>query len=145
MTRAALLLPAILVGALASSAAAADLDPAFFETHVRPVLVERCYKCHSSTSPKLKGGLRLDSLEGMLKGGDTGPAIVPGKPEESRMVVAIGYKDPDLQMPPKGKLTDEQVAAMTTWVKAGAPWPASPSGPTVVAVRSTFDLQQRKA
>ena len=83
MTRAALFLPAILFGALASRAPAADLDPAYFETHVRPVLAERCYKCHSSTSEKLKGGLRLDSREGMLKGGDTGPAIVPGKPEKS--------------------------------------------------------------
>src|SRR5689334_18329016 len=143
MTRAVLLLPAILLlGALAASAPAAEPDPAFFETHVRPVLVERCFKCHSSTSAKLKGGLRLDSREGMLKGGDTGPAIVPNKPEESRLVVAIGYTDPDLQMPPKGKLTDEQIAALTTWVKSGAPWPASAaSGPVVVAPTSTFDLQ----
>ena len=77
-------------------------------------------------------------------GGDTGPAIVPGKPEESRLVVAIGYKDPDLQMPPKGRLTEEQAAALTTWITAGAPWPASAAGPAVAA-KSTFDLQQRKA
>jgi len=89
MKSAVLLFHAILLGALAPSARAADPDPAFFETHVRPVLVERCYKCHSSTSEKLKGGLKLDSREAMLKGGDTGPAIVPGNPDESRLVAAI--------------------------------------------------------
>src|SRR6059036_1734694 len=86
-----------------------DFD--FFEKKIRPVLVERCYKCHSAASEKLKAGLRLDSREGMLRGGESGkPAIVPGKPRQSRLIEAIGYENEDLQMPPKNKLTDEQIA-----------------------------------
>jgi hypothetical protein len=83
---------------------AADLQ--FFETRVRPVLVDRCYKCHSHDADKIKGGLMLDTREGMLHGGDTGPAIAPGKPEDSLLVDAISYKDADLQMPPKGERSD---------------------------------------
>jgi hypothetical protein len=73
----------------------------FFEKSVRPVLADTCYNCHSTTSEKLKAGLYLDSREGMLKGGDTGPAIVPGKPDESLLIKAVRYKHDDLQMPPK--------------------------------------------
>jgi cytochrome c553 len=103
---------------------AADLQ--FFETRVRPVLVDRCYKCHSHDADKIKGGLMLDTREGMLHGGDTGPAIAPGKPEDSLLVDAISYKDADLQMPPKGeRLTDEQVADLTEWIRRGAPDPRS--------------------
>src|SRR5689334_9213970 len=72
----------------------------FFEQRIRPVLVDRCYQCHSATSEKLKGGLHLDSREGALKGGDTRYAIVPGDPEKSLLIEAIRYKNPDLQMPP---------------------------------------------
>jgi len=83
----------------------------FFEKHVRPVLVENCYKCHSAEAEKLKGGLHLDSKEGVLKGGDTGPAIVPGQPDKSLLIKAVRYADENLQMPPKGKkLTAEQIA-----------------------------------
>src|SRR5947209_15584925 len=96
-----------------------------FEKKVQPILVENCYKCHSHDADKIKGGLLLDSQEAALKGGDTGPALVPGKPEESLLIKAIRYTDPDLQMPPKGKkLSDEQIAAVTEWVKLGAPRPA---------------------
>jgi cytochrome c553 len=103
---------------------AADLQ--FFETRVRPILVDRCYKCHSHDADKIKGGLMLDTREGMLHGGDTGPAIAPGKPEDSLLVDAISYKDADLQMPPKGeRLTDEQVADLTEWIRRGAPDPRS--------------------
>ncbi len=76
----------------------------FFEAKVRPVLVAHCGKCHASTAEKLRGGLRLDSREGLRKGGDSGPAIIPGRPDESLLLRAIGYRDEDLQMPPKGKL-----------------------------------------
>src|SRR5216110_3013519 len=85
---------------------AAPDDPAtveFFEKKVRPVLIERCHSCHSAAATKLKGGLRLDSLEAALKGGDTGPAIVPGKTEKSLLVDAVSYKNIELRMPPKGK------------------------------------------
>ena len=103
---------------------AADLQ--FFETRVRPILVDRCYKCHSHDADKIKGGLMLDTREGMLHGGDTGPAIAPGKPEDSLLVDAISYKDADLQMPPKGeRLTDEQVVDLTEWIRRGAPDPRS--------------------
>src|SRR4051812_26387709 len=83
----------------------------FFESKIRPVLVERCYKCHSATSEKLKGSLLLDTREGMLKGGESGkPAVVPGQPNKSLLIEAIQYKNEDLQMPPKQRLSEQQVA-----------------------------------
>jgi mono/diheme cytochrome c family protein len=94
---------------------------AFFETSVRPLLADNCYACHGPD--KQKGGLRLDSRAGMLRGGEVGPALVPGQPGESRIVTAIGYEDPDLRMPPKKRLTAEQVKTLTRWVAMGAPWP----------------------
>ncbi len=98
----------------------------FFETKVRPVLANNCYKCHSTQAEKVKGGLMLDSREGLLKGGESGPTIVPGNPDKSLLIKAIRYTDPDLQMPPKDKkLTDQQIADLTTWVKMGAPDPRS--------------------
>jgi hypothetical protein len=103
---------------------AADLE--FFEAHIRPILAERCYKCHSRLADKIKGGLMLDTREGMLHGGDTGPAIVPGKPEDSLLIDAVSYRDADLQMPPKGdRLSPGQVADLTEWIRRGAPDPRS--------------------
>src|SRR5690348_16030570 len=97
---------------LAATARAAE-PPAeqaeFFEKKVRPVLVEHCFKCHSGQG-KVKGGMRLDSRAAMLKGGDNGPAVVPGTPEKSRLVEAVSYKNADLTMPPKGKLPDAALA-----------------------------------
>src|SRR6266571_5113481 len=102
-----------------------DFD--FFEKKIRPVLVDRCYKCHSASAEKVKGGLLLDSREGMLKGGESGkPAIVTGDAEKSRLIEAIRYANDDLQMPPKkagGKLSDEQIADFIAWVNLGAPDP----------------------
>jgi len=96
----------------------------FFENKVRPVLADNCYKCHSVSSEKLKGGLLLDSREGLLKGGNSGPAIVSGKPDESLLIRAVRYTDPDLEMPPKGKkLSPQQIADLEAWVKMGAPDP----------------------
>ena len=96
----------------------------FFEQNIRPVLVEHCYKCHSSKAAKLKGGLALDSKERALKGGNTGPAIVPSKPEESLLLKAIRHSNPDLEMPPKeAKLPDDVIANFEKWIKAGAPFP----------------------
>ncbi len=97
---------------------------AFFESKIRPILAENCYRCHSLEEGKAKGGLTLDSRDGWQKGSENGPVIEPGKPEESVLITAIGYDDPDLQMPPKGeKLSTEQIAALTEWVKMGAPDP----------------------
>jgi len=95
----------------------------FFEKRIRPVLVEKCYSCHSSQSPMVMGGLRLDNAEGLLKGGDSGPAIVPGAPEKSLLIKAVGYKDLHLKMPPTGKLSDDEIQRLTEWVKMGAPDP----------------------
>src|SRR6266446_6144328 len=75
----------------------------FFETRVRPVLSDNCYRCHSADAGKTKGGLTLDSRDAMLKGGETAPAVVPGDPEKSLLLKAISYLDPELQMPPKGE------------------------------------------
>lgn len=95
----------------------------FFENKIRPVLSQNCYKCHSVNSEKVKGGLLLDSRESSLKGGETGPAIVPGDLEKSLLIKAVRYADADLQMPPKKQLSDEQIADLEQWVKMGAPDP----------------------
>ncbi len=119
---AALLAAAAAFGAAAPQPTKAQLD--FFENRIRPVLARDCYKCHSTTGEKVKGGLMLDSREAMLKGGDSGPAIVPGDPGKSLLIKAIRYTDPDLQMPPKDKkLSDQQIADFESWVKMGAPDP----------------------
>jgi mono/diheme cytochrome c family protein len=117
------LLPLLAAIALAGAARAAD--PAaieHFEKNVRPVLAENCHSCHGPE--KQKGGLRLDSAAGVGKGGESGPVVTPGKPDESRLIKAVRQTDDDLKMPPKGKLKDAEVAALATWVKMGAPWPA---------------------
>ena len=97
----------------------------FFESAVRPVLVEHCQKCHGPA--KQWNGLRLDSREAMLRGGDSGPAIVPGKPEESRLIRAVRQNDDELKMPPESKLTHRQIADLARWVEMGAPFPAPDS------------------
>ncbi len=94
----------------------------FFETKIRPVLVDRCYSCHTN-GIKTKGGLAVDSRHGLLKGGDSGPALVPGQPEKSLILKAIKYKDDDLKMPPKEQLPPEDVANIEAWVRMGAPDP----------------------
>lgn len=114
----------------ASSSARAD---DFFEQKVRPVLVQHCYRCHSSEAEqtkKLKGDLRVDSKAGLLKGGVSGRAIVPGKPTQSLLIKAIEFAD-DLRMPPKGKLIAGQIADLTKWVEQGAPWPGEEQAATV--------------
>ena len=100
------------------------MDPAqleFFEKRVRPLLVENCHECHGAD--KQEGKLRLDSRDAALAGGEFGPAIVPGKPEESWLVRAIGYDHDEVQMPPKGRLAAEKIESLTAWIKLGAPWP----------------------
>ena len=97
----------------------------FFENKIRPILGDYCYKCHSTSAEKIKGGLLLDSREALLKGGDSGKAIVPGDPEASLLIKAVRYTDPDLQMPKDKKLDEVQIAALVAWVKMGAPDPRS--------------------
>ncbi len=96
----------------------------FFEKKIRPLLVENCYTCHSADTNS-RGGLRVDDRNGLVFGGEHGPAIVPGKPEESLLVRAVSYADEDLKMPPKKQLSAEQVADLTRWIAEGAAWPAA--------------------
>src|SRR5688500_3684897 len=106
---------------LAVFPAIADDQIDFFEKEIRPVLADRCYKCHSASSEKLKGGLLLDTREGMLKGGESGkPSVVPGDAEASFLIEAIRYGNEDLQMPPKERLSAQQVADFIAWINAGA-------------------------
>jgi hypothetical protein len=115
---------ASLIGGSAPAATLSKAQSDFFENKVRPVLADHCYKCHSTKAEKLKGGLLLDSREAVLKGGDSGPALVPGDPDKSLLIKAVRYTDADLQMPPKGnKLTEQQVNDLVAWVKMGAPDP----------------------
>ncbi len=112
-------------GAFALGAAAEENDEAareLFERQVRPVLVESCQKCHGAQ--KQEGSLRVDSREALLRGGDRGVAVTPGKPEESLLIAAVRHSD-DLAMPPKSKLSEEQISALQRWVELGAPWPGS--------------------
>ena len=95
----------------------------FFESKVRPVLVSHCYRCHSTESGRPKSGLRLDTREGLRRGGIGGPAIIPGKPDESLLIELISETDPAMRMPPKGKLPDSVVADFRLWVAIGAPDP----------------------
>ena len=96
----------------------------FFESKIRPVLIEHCYECHSAEAEKSKGGLLVDSRQGLRQGGDQGPAVVPGKPEESLLLVALTHADPDLEMPPKkAKLSDSIAADFRSWIADGAPDP----------------------
>jgi mono/diheme cytochrome c family protein len=104
--------------------AAAPPEAEFFEKRVRPVLGEHCLACHGPK--KQQAGLRLDSLQGLLKGADSGPVVIPGDAENSPLVHAIRQTGP-LKMPPKGKLKPEAIEALTAWVKMGVPWPESPA------------------
>jgi len=116
---------------------AADSEPvpnqkpeeiAFFREKVEPILKIKCYECHSHEN-KIKGGLALDSRSGWLKGGDNGPAIVANKPEESLLMTAVRYQDDSLQMPPKAKLDEAEIAILAGWIKRGAADPrVGPSG-----------------
>ena len=93
-----------------------------FEKHVRPLLIQRCLKCHSGET--VKGGLRLESRESLLKGGETGPAVVQQKPEQSLLIQAVRHQN-GLAMPPDGKLTEFQIASLEKWIKQGAVWPGA--------------------
>jgi cytochrome c553 len=114
----------------ASGMAADSVTPdqlEFFEKKVRPILAENCYKCHSVEEGKSRGGLTLDTRDGVLKGGEGGPALVPGDANKSLLIQAVRYDDKDTQMPPNKdggkKLADAEIAILTEWVKMGAPDP----------------------
>src|SRR5215469_7510939 len=111
-------------------------SPDFFETRIRPILANNCYSCHTDSQ---LGGLRLDSAEAMVKGGSRGPAVTPGDPDKSLLILAVRQTDSSLKMPMGGKLKDSEIADLTAWVKAGVVWPktapvaASNGGKYVIA------------
>jgi hypothetical protein len=126
----------------AETAPPAPSGDEFFEKEVRPILVERCQPCHGGK--ETKGNLKLTSRAALLKGGDRGPAAVPGKADESEMIRAIRHVDPP-RMPPKQKLTDREIDVLTRWVKMGLPWPdAGDTKPPVRGPKFQITDEQRK-
>jgi hypothetical protein len=117
----------------------------FFEKKIRPVLAESCSACHSAQSKKPQGGLMLDSIEAILKGGASGqPAVVPGDPEKSLLIKAIRYTDSKLQMPIGGKLPDQVIKDFEDWVKMGAPAPRITSPDAVASNWQPYDWDAAK-
>lgn len=114
---------ALHAGIAGVAAPADDTRTAFFEKTVRPILINRCYECHSTEKGKSKGGLTLDSRDAVLKGGDNGPALVAGSPDKSLLIESVRYHNHDLQMPPKGAMPATEVRALEKWVEMGAPDP----------------------
>lgn len=134
-----LLIPCLALAAPASAQSPDDL--AYFEKKVRPLFAEHCHSCHSQSAKKQKGGLRLDEQGAILRGGDSGPAVVAGKPDESLVIAAVEYRPGEkLQMPPKGKLPAREVAILKEWVRRGAPYP----GATVATSKKTIDWDQAR-
>ncbi|MSU48697.1 MAG: DUF1553 domain-containing protein [Opitutus sp.] len=120
------ILSALLAARLASAEPPAPPTPealAFFESKIRPVLVDKCYECHSATAKKIKGGLLLDTRAGVREGGDSGAVVAPGDPKNSLLLMAISYQDRDLEMPPKERLSASIVADFEKWIALGAPDP----------------------
>lgn len=140
--RMALFLSALVLLVPGAGWARADADAegiVFFEKQVRPILAEKCQACHGPD--KQKGELRLDSRGAVLAGGRTGPAVVPGRPDDSLLIDAVNYGE-IVQMPPKSKLKASEIAALTRWVASGAPWPGGEVASLPLKVK-TFDLGQR--
>ena len=130
------------VGTLAQEGQPTAEQLQFFETKVRPLLSEHCYACHSGEAGKLQAGLFVDSRSGLLRGGDSGPAIVPGDPQASLLIQAVHYEA--YEMPPKGKLSDAEIEMLERWVAMGAPWPPEEVARNQDGVPA-FDWLQRKA
>lgn len=121
-------------------------DSTLFESKVRPVLATKCYGCHSSKLKAPMGGLVLDTKAGMAAGGAGGLVLIPGKPQASRLLTALRFSDPHLQMPPMGKLSDAVIADFETWIAAGAvdPRKAAPVGDTTTALKGMSIAAGRK-
>jgi hypothetical protein len=133
-----LLWPLVLAAAAVGDDGAPTPDEIeFFEKKIRPVLVERCYECHSQAAPELMAGLLLDSREGMRKGGDSGAAVTPGDVEKSLILSAIRYDK--FEMPPDGRLPPEVIKDFEEWVRIGAPDPREPTSAVVGHSSIDFD------
>jgi hypothetical protein len=113
-------------------------DRAFFEGKIRPLLVQRCYGCHSTQAKTLRGGLRLDHRQGLLAGGESGPAVVPGDVDNSLLMQAIRREDDVSAMPPASKLPVREIELLTEWIRRGAPYPDS------VSVAGAMDWRQAR-
>ena len=138
------MLAALLLGSGKERLRAADASAEgieFFEKKIRPLLADNCFKCHGNG--KKKGNLQLDSRAGLLRGGDSGPAIVAGQPEQSLLIKAIRYQDDNLRMPPRSKLADQHIADFAAWIKMGAPWPEKIAAHTA-GPGDTFDMAGRR-
>ena len=131
-------IPLLLLAPLALLAAGDD--DLFFESKVRPVLIKRCYDCHS-TEKKTKGGLALDTRAGWQHGGDNGPAIIPGDLTKSLVIKAVRYLDKDFAMPPKSRLPADEVAILEEWVKRGAPDPRTGDANQAAKPKRTIDVE----
>ena len=145
--RSALLFCSCLAAAgMLRAAAGTESTPAqldFFEKRIRPLLVDACYRCHSAGKEDPKGGLRLDSAAALLKGGENGAVISPGRPDQSRLIEAVSGKNPDLMMPPRRPLTPVQVADLTAWVADGAPWPKESAEPPMARAEESAARARR--
>ena len=132
----------VTLGSLLSAAAQDDISPEqldFFETHVRPALIKYCYECHSVEGGESRGGLYLDTREGMREGGSSGPLF---EGEYPLFVDAITWADPDYEMPPKQKMPEDVIANLLKWFEMGAP---DPRERKVFSVETTIDVEAGKS
>lgn len=129
-------------GSVEGAAALKPEQLAFFESRIRPVLAERCYQCHSAEAKELKAGLFLDTRAGIRKGGESGAALIPGDSKSSLLLKAIGYESKDLQMPPKSKLSPQQIADFRKWIEMGAPDPRD--GEVLIRTADSVDIGAAK-
>ena len=127
------------VSSFAAAPTADQLE--FFESRVRPLLAEHCHQCHSAQAKPVFAKLYLDTAEGLRQGSEAGPVVVPGRPDESRLMQAV--RGESVQMPPTGKLADDQIAVLAKWIEMGAPWPQEASR-DFAASETGFDLDARK-
>src|SRR5262245_49615214 len=116
----------------------------FFEKKIRPLLVNNCYTCHSADTNS-KGGLRVDDRNGLLHGGNSGPAIVPGDIEKSQLLKRVTNKDEKKRMPQEAKaLSEEQIADLTSWIKSGAVWPAAAVPASLGKLKPEFEKLKKE-
>src|SRR3954453_14802262 len=124
-----------------SARAAGPADPVeFFKSDVRPILAKNCFGCHTTSK---MGGLQLDAREHALQGGKSGPALVPGKPDESLLIRAVSYSQERLKMPPQGKLSDDEIATLRSWIQTGAHWDSAPPSPASNGKEYVITQEQR--
>ncbi len=116
----------------------------FFESRIRPLLVDKCYSCHSKDAVELGGDLLLDSRAGIAKGGATESVMIPGDPDNSLLMKAVGYKNADLKMPPDEKLGEDQIADLAHWIRMRAPDPRSEDTAAVVKARTEIDWEKAR-